>query len=619
MASSRFTPCAVALALIACRSPDERAGVDAGSPHGPSGGSDAGVPAQGRLRILPGDVEVVVSDGRPATVTYSLVLEQPDAAPLDVTAEAMFSLNHTALGTFAGSVLTTGTTQGGRTTVYGNARGLQAQTSLVVRVEKVVIGPGAPPDAPDRFAGGGAPTGSTPELVYPADGVMVPANTNVLELQFRPGAGHDLFRITFNTDQLALTVYLTCNVVGGGCVYTPEEAEWMALAETARGRAPISWSVAGVQGRGTPQVSDSRRLSFSQEDIVGGLYYWNARAGAVRRFEFGGRRATAENFMDGPRAGAFACVGCHVLSRDGRKMAVGMDIPAPSPYKVFDVATRTAAWNPTRGANFFAFSPNASQYLASDSVTIGWFDAGTGAVIQDRIADGAMPDWSPDGTRMVFAKPNPAQPFPAPGISGGSLEVMPFAAGAWGASTTLVPYAGENNFYPSFSPDGEWVIFNRSTSGSFADDWDAARKVWVVPAAGGTPVQLAAASGGGDSWPKWAPDVQLYQGRSLLWFTVSSKRPRGLRGSGEVQLWMAAFDPERARRGEDPSYPPFWLPFQEPDSHNLIAQWVTEVVRQPCMSTMECGPGEFCIDGSCEPGIGVTADRPARDSARSSR
>ncbi len=37
--------------------------------------------------------------------------------------------------------------------------------------------------------------------------------------------------------------------------------------------------------------------------------------------------------------------------------------------------------------------------------------------------------------------------------------------------------------------------------------------------------------------------------------------------------WGAAFDPERAAEGEDPSWPAFWLPSQETGENNHLPTW----------------------------------------------
>jgi hypothetical protein len=166
-----------------------------------------------------------------------------------------------------------------------------------------------------------------------------------------------------------------------------------------------------------------------------------------------------------------------------------------------------------------------------------------------------------------------------------------------------MPSAGTNNYYPTFSPDGAWVLFNRSMSNH--DSYDSPdAQVWVIAKGGGAPIALARARAGGDSWPKWTPDVQKYRGRSLMWFTFSSRRAYGVRlGAGvRAQIWMAAFDPAAAEKGGDGSFPAFWLPFQDMQSGNHIAQWVTTVQRKPCgQGGTECDTGQVCKDGRCVP------------------
>jgi hypothetical protein len=95
-----------------------------------------------------------------------------------------------------------------------------------------------------------------------------------------------------------------------------------------------------------------------------------------------------------------------------------------------------------------------------------------------------------------------------------------------------------------------------------------------------------------------------------MWFTFSSRRPMGLRppaldaeGLPVAQIWMASFDPASAAAGEDPSTAAFWLPFQEPDSGNHIAQWTTEVDRSDCSVDSDCAENELCENGTCLPTI----------------
>jgi hypothetical protein len=64
---------------------------------------------------------------------------------------------------------------------------------------------------------------------------------------------------------------------------------------------------------------------------------------------------------------------------------------------------------------------------------------------------------------------------------------------------------------------------------------------------------------------------------------------------------MAAFDPAKAGSSQDPSFPAFWLPFQDITGGNHIAQWSTKVPRKTCTSTSQCDAGETCLNGTCTP------------------
>jgi hypothetical protein len=571
-------------------------------------GGSTGSQAQ-TLAIAPLDAVIdLPGSGAPSPVAYKATI-----GGKDVTATASFSLDDPSLGSFAGATFTPAG-QPGRATVHCVADGQVAETSLTIKTQQVIITTGAPADAPGKFGGAIDPS-KAPSLVYPADGTMVPPNMNVLELHFLPGANNDLFELTFSAALLDVKVYLTCSPLNGGCAYTPDAKVWKLVAEAGRGLDPIKYTLRGVSSAspGAVGVSATQTISFGEEDMLGGLYYWNA-AGSTMRYEFGKSGQSAETYMNAFQAGAGTCVGCHVLSRDGKRIVEGMDIPGPAAYKVFDVATKSVLFGEpgvftTLGANFFSFSPDNKQLMASDgnSIVLRDVENNGNALADPLVKQGTMPDWSSDGKTMVYAKgPAGIAGFGNPGVSSASLETLTFDGTTWNNGPSLVPYTGQNNFYPSYSPDNAWVLFNRSASNQNSYDAPDAR-CWVVSAAGGKAIQLAVASTGGDSWPKWAPIVQKYKGGSLLWLTFSSRRAYGLRlGSGNktAQIWMTAFDPVRAAKGEDASFPAFWLPFQDIKSGNHIAQWVLHVDRKPCTTNGDCDPSEICgAANTCVPNI----------------
>ena len=156
---------------------------------------------------------------------------------------------------------------------------------------------------------------------------------------------------------------------------------------------------------------------------------------------------------------------------------------------------------------------------------------------------------------------------------------------AFGAEVPLVT-EGVSNFYPSWSPDGQYVLFNRSDTNAPQGAYNNGNaSLWVIKADGSAPaVELVAANQGlglTNSWGRWAPFSQTVgtAGEQIYWVTVSSKRAFGTRlPAGTPQIWMTPFRVATAAAGQDPSVSAFWLPFQNLGSNNHIAQWTERVV-----------------------------------------
>ena len=77
--------------------------------------------------------------------------------------------------------------------------------------------------------------------------------------------------------------------------------------------------------------SNSRQISYGEEDLSGGIYYWQSvtqngvagKTGGIFRKDFGNPDPTPEPFLTPGTQNK--CVGCHYLSRDGAKMIYGSD------------------------------------------------------------------------------------------------------------------------------------------------------------------------------------------------------------------------------------------------------------------------------------------------------
>jgi hypothetical protein len=273
-----------------------------------------------------------------------------------------------------------------------------------------------------------------------------------------------------------------------------------------------------------------------------------------------------------------------------------------------------------------------------------------GATIGDANARPTMPDWSPDGMSIVYVVP--AGEFTSwrqddAHIYGGSLWTVPYSgSGMFGTPAVFLQSNGENNYYPSYSPDVpmSFIIFDRvdnmsqganCANGYCLDDSfsNPAARLMIIGAKSpnGTPIDLETANGSpltvktqlSNSYPRWAPFVQTYKGNKLLWFTFSSTRDYGVRvlnhkanmyqcypadaaetpgalhGQAfdtlcqEPQLWMAPLFFSEAQSNKDPSGPAFWIPYQDITQHNHTAQWTQQHVPPP-PPPMNQPPGCMC-------------------------
>ena len=92
-------------------------------------------------------------------------------------------------------------------------------------------------------------------------------------------------------------------------------------------------------------------------------------------------------------------------------------------------------------------------------------------------SDGYRPEWSPDGTKLVYQLRNGSY------TDVGNLVIQDVVTGRRNQITDLELTASWWFLYPSFSPDGQNVIFQLPRSGSGETIWDA----WSVPITGGEP------------------------------------------------------------------------------------------------------------------------------------
>ncbi len=569
---------------------------------GPHGGGDDTITTA--LNISPPTSMLVLQDGAPATESFTATATYGDGTTKDVTSNVMFSIDET-FGGFLGADLTM--LSAGMTTITGtlssdgSGSAISGTAQVIAQLEGSRVDPTLPANTPDMFGSGAVedPT-RAPTVVYPPVGVIVPRNLGDFEVHWTDASSNNVYEVSLEGPYVDLKIYVPGgNGTGGG----PDPSwtaflatEWMAAIGNEES---LTYQVRGADSTmpGTVGSAPPQNVDLSNEQMLGGIYYWSTGGSAdgegIWRHDMSKPQQPATAFYTGTQVTNPAdggCIACHVLSRDGSKMAVTYD-GGNGPADEVDVASQTFQGN-TNSWNFATYTPDGTQLLSVEAGNLVVRDQATQTVLGSMLSDGWVthPDLSPDGTMLVYTRPT--VPNCDWSFGGGQIFIRSYdqASVSFGPEMLLVANAN-NNYYPSFSPDNQWVLFNQSTDNSNAGAYNnPSASVWVVPTTvSGTPptaIQLAAlnttVAGLTNSWGRWAPFAQTLgaTSRPMFWVTISSKRDFGVRlvGVQRPQLWMTPFFPDQATMGADPSAPGFWLPFQNIDSSNHIAQWTEQVL-----------------------------------------
>jgi hypothetical protein len=290
-----------------------------------------------------------------------------------------------------------------------------------------------------------------------------------------------------------------------------------------------------------------------------------------------------------------------------------------------------ATFNPLESTQVPAMivtEPDNVPQNTAGTVRLNMRDPDTNAVVPSNIATmlgslmkpnpgsaTSMPDWSPDGSFVVFAAYNSDVNFVrelGDDIVLASIVEAPvsYSGGSFvfGTPTVLVPAnssddpdTGQNNFLPSVSPDGTAVAFTRA-----AGWWsiktqtsllNLSGQIMMVRRSDGTIIELVNGSNGAgttlsSTWPQWAPTL----GKKYAWLAYGSERPYGheltpmnhscgsmVQGQQSCkQLWVMAIDLTKMASGTaDPSFAPFWIPGQSINAQYVSPQWTKAVLVGP--------------------------------------
>ena len=571
-----------------------------------------------------------------------------------VEESAMGSFDSTKKGKFSTQVLEKGKAvpayAGGKTRILAKIAGIIGSANLEVKRINTFYAGTTDSTAGTKFKS--ATKAGSIVLNYPPNKVLVPPNLGQLELHYTSsGKANDLFMINIYSSYSQTRIY-----TNDLHYHNLDIKQWLAVGQTNKGQT-VRITINGTKAASPTyqSVSASYYLYIAESEIRGGLYYWDtSEPVGIYRYDFEKPTATAEAYYTSKQAND--CIGCHALSRGGDLVAF-TKTGGSGMTDIFDVKARTSIVKPAgkyRG-DIQTFGPNGKEIVVVHKGVLRRRDVNTGAILENiptstfkgckttkdcttgeacigycskrtqvcindaacpkgetcvsptcRTGLATHPDWSADGTMLAYVHVPYSyyhlhdNGYKVPDdvhFTNGSIYLLKKnKEGKWTTPRMLVKGGGGvNYYYPTFSPNGEWIAFNRSTGDSYSDH-DAT--VYVVsPLYDPTKpdkkklLRLNAAvnpANMSNSWPRWSPFVQSFRGDTIYWLTFSSLRDYGLRLKNSAvkkykdkapQVWMVPFNVSRAAKGQDPNnWPVFWLPFQNVKHHNHIAQWTQKVV-----------------------------------------
>lgn len=261
------------------------------------------------------------------------------------------------------------------------------------------------------------------------------------------------------------------------------------------------------------QEADGRQVNVSRRP--GSQWAWNSRGGDLLILSNESKDGEAKGYRG------------HVL-RDGEMWRISDEVLSDGYVDCHPDAVRCAGEVMIDGRKRIAFFDQVGKRI--------------GLLINDT-GDDADPQWSPDGTSLLFRSSRSGHWELYRGdVNGAEAKLLTFHPG----NDALSPheYGGEGPAH--WSPDGRRVTWMRKFPGRGYD-------VWVMDADGSDAENLTEAHAGNDAYPSFSPDGK--------WIAFDSDRDQ----ANEIYLMGAdGSDPRRITTSPGGNLAPLWVRVAEP-------------------------------------------------------
>ena len=414
-----------------------------------------------------------------------------------------------------------------------------------------------------------------PPVLYPETDSALPRNWAPWNVQWAPTAAN-VYVVTMENE------WVDAAFVTSGTALVPTVEEWRGLTDTWSG-STLTTRVYGGTWDGAAftdplcAAAAPTTATLSAAGLDGQIFYWAAAASGVFRLTMGAAAPT--QWADETTTGW--CVGCHTSNHDNPSR-MAMNYGGGDQWVVVtDVEQGLGDVMPpqARPGNFTALDPSGRWLIRSfqGALYLDDLDQGINIGTLPTAGHATHPNWSADGLSLVYASCDGSNSADWHQFNCSLRTLDRVDVSQFGNDQLLVAGgSGVSNYYPSYSPDGAWIAFNRAYD---EDTYDAgSAELWLIDANGGAPIELANgnfAAGMGNSWPRWGE-----QHDDFAWLAFASRRSYGAVTTNTPQVWLVGLDVDLMGSSVDPSHAAVWLPGQDPTIGNHTPAWVPRFVEQ---------------------------------------
>ncbi|EHQ07212.1 MAG: hypothetical protein F9K24_20275 [Leptonema illini] len=521
-------------------------------------------------QIEPTNTSITYTGNGPASITYSMTIDGKD-----VTGDAQFSLSKPEAGSFTGSELTISGSTAGPLRVIGTVNGRSVETGLTVFIDSVELFPGAPPNSMDLFENATGSGEQSITVVYPQDQTMIPNNVSGLDVHWKDSQTEQLFEATVSNEFVRIRKYLT-QASGQNSWFILDADSTRLLTQSGK---QINIVIKGLSGMTINRSAQTKVIATGSEwsGRVFADSYSQSQTSVLSRDLATNETSFTTFYSDATSGGR--CIGCHAVSQDSNRLAFTYDQGIGNGGLLNATTMTVLPENPARKWTYASFSPDGSRLVTAFNgiLTLRNFSDGSSVADLPTEALATQPAFSRDGKYIAFVTRSSGNDI---AFTDGTIKLAEFDSGNGTLSNAITLVVGNgNNFDPSFSPDGKWLLFTR-ISDNTSNYASLKSELWVVKTDGSSsPIRLNNANlkpMTSNSSADWSPTAFLGpDGERIYWILFTSRRDFGVRleNAQKPQIWATAFFPVLAEAGLDPSTPAFWLNGQQTSNLNLQPSW----------------------------------------------